>query len=274
MRYPCNECGLFYMPAGGPGSFQLHPSHVCEDGQRYLTVYVCPLKFERRSGNIVCTAFYKFGPNGSRMNSTYECLVASSDGTVEQNLDNAEISALLGLLKAVEDDIIPARQAMVLDTVHTNSPLFAARAWMFRLIVGTPLNEAVLDFLLNAPTLKYSPKREAFVKTTLGWITKSYPASAARRQLTVQFIQRVKRLAMLGIQVYWMPLEQSDSTKNAKAAFSDQPLPYQPPQNEIPQMINDDSEPLLPGEVLISIQESLIADFSKLLTLPDSRKSA
>ncbi|KAI1503196.1 hypothetical protein F5X99DRAFT_407276 [Biscogniauxia marginata] len=221
--YYCRECQLTYVAGGGPGRYKAHPSHINYDNHRYLIAAIIPEEYERSLRNITCRASYIFGSPNSPHNGLYEVSVNSDPGSVEWNFDNAEILALTGLLCNVEKNIIPRRKDLVRDALYTNSSYFEGQAWRFRLVVITPLNPAVLKLLLKAHKLKYSKRRSAFVETRLGFLTKKYPASNERRTQVSCFVETVKRLAELGIQVYFRSIFPTLETTKARKAFMNQP---------------------------------------------------
>ncbi|KAI0594978.1 hypothetical protein F4775DRAFT_605556 [Biscogniauxia sp. FL1348] len=221
--YYCSKCELAYLAGGGPGRYQAHPSHINYDNRRYIIAGAFPEKYNRSLNKISCKAAYLFGGDNSSYNAVYEIKVGSDNGSVEWNLDNADISALTGFLAYVEKYIIPKRKALVREVVHTNSSYFAGQAWRFQLVVITSLNPKLLKLLLKAHKLKYSKKRGAFIERKLGIVTKKYPASEERRAQISWFVDSVKHLADLGIQIYWRSVIPSAETTEARKAFRNQP---------------------------------------------------
>ncbi|KAI1770276.1 hypothetical protein F4818DRAFT_271535 [Hypoxylon cercidicola] len=242
-RFDCESCGLTYYTEGGPGYADIHPSHVSADGKRYVTVAVEPITFGRHLDKIDCITKFWFSSQNHELNSTYVCSSRPDFGTVDWNLENAQISALVVLFEIVEDKVIPHRQKLIDDAVYTNSEYFAGQSWRFQLIVYTMLSPATLDVLLRAHKLQYSRKRKAFVeRNALGLVSKKYPVTEERQRQIVYFIRMIKRLAELGIQVFWHRLDPSNTYKKARKAFMDQPSQLPKPQGKMKAQADVDLE--------------------------------
>ncbi|KAI1211000.1 uncharacterized protein F4807DRAFT_421185 [Annulohypoxylon truncatum] len=219
----CHRCGLDYLLMGGKKS---HPSHVTPNGDRYILVAVEPFEFSRSLNRISCSANFLFSDSHARsnINAAFKCSPKVDSGSVQWNLDNAELEALVQLLHYVEDDLIPYRKRIVEKYVYTNSEYFAGQAWRFQLLVYTPLNRELLEFLSQAHRLKYNVKRKAFVeRNSLGLVTKQYPATEERRHQTVCFLSMIRRLASLGIRVYWQHTPPKPRYIAAKERFMHDP---------------------------------------------------
>ncbi|KAI5921612.1 hypothetical protein F4810DRAFT_677833 [Camillea tinctor] len=225
--YYCSDCGFAYLAGGGPGRYQSHPSHVNYDNRRYIIAGAFPEKYNRSLNKISCRAAYLFGGDNS-YNAVYEIKVGSDNGSADWNLDNADISVLTGLLAHVEKYIVSKRKELVRNALNTNSGYFAGQAWRFQLVVITSLRPKLLKLLLKAHKLKYSKKRSAFIERKLGIITKKYPASDERRAQITWFVDSVKHLAELGIQIYWRSVVPSAQTTDARKAFTNQPSTMRP----------------------------------------------
>ncbi|OTA89911.1 hypothetical protein M434DRAFT_34026 [Hypoxylon sp. CO27-5] len=238
-EFACEECGLRYWAGDGKGQHEVHPSHICANGQRYIQVWVYPIKFSRKFEKVECSASFIFG-HKSKMNATYKCMSKSDSGNADWNLENSEIAALTQLLTYVEEKLIPYRKLLANDYLHTNSEYFAARAWRFNLLVVTSLNPAVLDLLLRVHKLKYSSRRKAFVeRNALGLVTSKIPTTEERWYQMVSFVQKVKNLAALGIRIYWDTMRHDDHYEAARASFLDDPSQLPAPQNEV---LKDDTK--------------------------------
>ncbi|KAF3061314.1 hypothetical protein GL218_04229 [Daldinia childiae] len=226
--YDCEACGLTWAAGGGPGSFGVHPSHVCPDRERYLIAVVRPTNFVRGLEQIECHAYFNFG-HDSPMNINYKCMAKSDLGTADWNLDNAHLAALTRMLHHVSAKVLPYRKKLVHEHIYTNSAYFAGQAQRFQLLLVTSLNQNLLHFLGKVHDLKYSAKRKAYVeKNRLGIVVKKYPATAERRYQISSFIQMIKHLAADGIQVHWIP-GKVDASADAREAFMDEPSVLTPP---------------------------------------------
>ncbi|KAL7627694.1 hypothetical protein AAE478_001888 [Parahypoxylon ruwenzoriense] len=220
----CEKCDLTFM--SNPGEYGSHPSHACSDGQRYLVVRIEPYRFFQHGGLVNCWATYYFGKTKYKTELNYTGPADLDSGSEHWNLDNAEIATLCLLVKAMEENIIPLRRKILSDAMQTNNAEFLAAALKCQLIVYTSINRDLLDFLLLAPELRYSKSREAFVKTSMGFVTKKYPVTQERRLQIAAFIKSVKYLAYEhGIQIRWVSVEPSTKTKAARAAFAEGPQP-------------------------------------------------
>ncbi|KAI0152503.1 hypothetical protein F4776DRAFT_602077 [Hypoxylon sp. NC0597] len=238
-EFACEQCELRYWGGDGMGTYAVHPSHICANGLRFIPVWVHPIMFSRNSERVECSAFFIFDTK-SKMNATYKCMSKSDYGSADWNLENSEIAALTQLLTYVEEKLIPYRKLLTNDYLYTNSEYFAARAWRFHLIVVTSLNPAVLSLLLRAHKLKYSSRRKAFVeRNVLGMVTSKIPTTEERWYQMVSFVQKVKDLAALGIQVYWDTMEHDKCYETARAKFVDQPSQLPVPQREV---LEDDAD--------------------------------
>ncbi|XXG98407.1 hypothetical protein Hte_004730 [Hypoxylon texense] len=221
----CKQCGLTYYMQGGLGYADIHPSHVSADGKRYVVTTVEPSKFERQLDRLLCDVHFWFGHDNPKLNSNYECAVRPDYGTVDWNIDNAQISAIVQLFQLIECRVIPYRRKLIEDNIYTNSEYFAGQSWRFQLVVCTMLSQDTLDLLLRVHKLKYSKSRKAFVeRNALGIISKKYPMTEERRHQIVYFLRMVKYLANeYGIQVFWYRVEPSETFLAARKAFMDEP---------------------------------------------------
>lgn len=260
----CTKCGLTYLSGGGSALTKC-PSHIMPNGQRYIIVQVEPYKYWRRHEKIECSAVFRFfGPKPElnpewTQNPVWTCKSKSDFGTADWNLDNVEIAVLRQLFFFVEKIIIPYRRKLVHDVVYTNSSYFTGQAWRFQLVVATKLRPSVLDFLLRADELKYSPKRKAFVeRNRLGFVTKKYPVTEERRYQTVHFIRCIKHLASeWGIRIHWISIPLTDENEAARAAFSNQPLVFPPAQSGA--LLDDqEHEEVKPNEMQDKVEDDLL----------------
>ncbi|KAI8957662.1 hypothetical protein F5Y11DRAFT_363473 [Daldinia sp. FL1419] len=221
--YECEKCRLRYLAGGGPGSYGAHPSHVWPDNQRYVTAVGRAIKFARTLLGIECLANFDFGYN-SPMNVNYKCTVKPDEGTVDWNLDNAELATLTRLLHHVADKVVPYRKQLVNGHVRTNSEHFALQARRFHLVLCTFLDPYILDLISRAQTLKYSTKKKAYYENNrFGVAKRKWAATEERRYWISNFIQMIKKLAAEGIQVSWL-YTRSDTSDAARRAFREQPF--------------------------------------------------
>ncbi|KAI1142441.1 hypothetical protein F5Y05DRAFT_226762 [Hypoxylon sp. FL0543] len=254
--FGCDECALRYWAGGGIGMYGVHPSHICSNGQRYILAWACPFKFARGVEMIECSAYFHFNDR-SPMNINYKCMLRPDEGTADSNLDNAEIAALTQLLTHVEEKLIPHRKELVKDYLYTNSEYFAGQAWRFRLVVFTYLKPDVLELLLKAHQMEYSAKRKAFIERDMqGVVTKRFRATKERQYQTARFIQKVKDLASLGIQVYWARMEDDARYMAARTRFMDDPYQFPEPRNQVLDDVRN--EPNVEQEEGQTIGEDLI----------------
>lgn len=208
---------------GGPGYGDIHPSHVSADGKRYVIVTVEPYNFERQLDKIKCSVHFWFGQN-PKINRSYKCSAKPDHGTVDWNIDNTQIAALVQLFFTIEHKILPYRKKQIEDVIYTNSEYFAGQSCRFQLVVCTMLSQDTLDLLLRVNKLKYSKSRKAFVeRNSLGIVNKKYPVTEERRHQIVYFIRMIKQLANSGIQVLWHRVAPSKNFLAAREAFMDEP---------------------------------------------------
>ncbi|KAI1763621.1 hypothetical protein GGR53DRAFT_467146 [Hypoxylon sp. FL1150] len=227
--FDCKLCGLAYATQGGPGYADIHPSHVSEDGKRYILIDVLPFKFRRKLDKLVCSVQFLSSAENSKLAKDYEVFSRPDDGTVDWNLDNLQISALVQLRHMVEHVIIPQRKKVVKGFIYTNSRYFEGQSWRFQLVVYTSISQDCLDLLLRVHKLKYSQSRQAFVeRNALGLVTKKYPVTEERRRQIVYFLQMVKKLAVeYGIQILWSREEPTEEFKEARRVFLHEPSTLQ-----------------------------------------------
>ncbi|KAI5868406.1 hypothetical protein GGS23DRAFT_545314 [Durotheca rogersii] len=218
----CSKCGFSWM-ASDELLTTTHPSHICADGHRYMTIIVDVASYKRKLGDISCEAVFLFGPEPCELRFRYEVVTPSDDGTADWNLDNSQIASLWELMLLVKKCVMPDRAQQVREVVFTNSAHFAHRAAAFRLLVAAHIDPALLKFLLKAHKLKYSRARRAFVQTRMGFVTRKYPTTPIRRFHVARFVICVMELAAAGVQVFWVPCRPSSHEKAARAAFMDDP---------------------------------------------------
>ncbi|KAI1386515.1 uncharacterized protein F4822DRAFT_319195 [Hypoxylon trugodes] len=221
---PCEDCRLCYFSPGG--QLTTHPSHICTNMERYVQVAIRPYKFSRTSNQIECSATFFFGEfyPASPMTASYVSKSKPDECSMDWNLDNAEIASVVECLRHVEKKLVPYRKSLVKDYLYTNSEYFAGKSWRFQLVVYTQLNEHVLKTLLEAHKLKFSKSRKAYIdRNTIGLAKKVFPASEERRYRISSFIYRINKLALLGIQVFFVHTERDPDHIKARRSFWEQP---------------------------------------------------
>ncbi|KAH9884694.1 hypothetical protein F4778DRAFT_762279 [Xylariomycetidae sp. FL2044] len=187
-------------------------------------------KFARDLGKIRCQSRHGIKLGISSSNVVYEHVLEPDIGTAEYNFDNFEIASLISTTDHIVNKVWPMRRETVQERLYTNNKEFAIRMYQFDVLVLVSAKPDLLDFLSKAAQLKYSPKKQAFVKTNLlGMTTKVYKVSPQRYALVRAFVRGVRLCAQRGVRIHWKSRAPSKQNEEARAKFLNQPSPLAPP---------------------------------------------
>ncbi|KAI1802853.1 hypothetical protein F4811DRAFT_572606 [Daldinia bambusicola] len=202
-HYECRRCKLMFLAAGGPGCYGAHPSHISPDGQRYILVTALSSSFARDSSTISWHGELFFG-HQSPVNAVYKGMLPLDTEDPTWAIETAKVAALTVLLLHIRKFVFSYRSATVDRHIYTNSTYFGEEARLFQVIVQTNLNETFLEFLGKVQAMEFSDSEKAYYEVDNGGVRiKKYPTTHIRQIRISRFLDILKELAEMGIQVHW-----------------------------------------------------------------------
>ncbi|KAH9905871.1 hypothetical protein F4778DRAFT_727738 [Xylariomycetidae sp. FL2044] len=214
----CEMCQLNFVVGVEP-YYAKHPSHRrrgrIECGP-CIVVRVDPVDYRLVNESTQFNTILSYG-KVSKFNTEFG---NSSRNDLMNNFDNIDIIGILELIRYLNIHVIRERTKMMYENTYTNSADFASITQRLSIVVLTAMKVELLQFLLKAHKLKFDSIYKSFLETDeKGRIIKEYHVSPLRFNLIFGFIQKVRDLTSLGIQLHWKPTQPVKLTVDARQKF-------------------------------------------------------